>query len=359
MLKFKLLLKTFIVLLIFESTEVQSQTYQKVNCNDPLPTSGWQRTRHLFYCPDSYPDFTILMMHRGIWSDVPENSLVAIQKAIDFNNASLDSAGFIELDIQKSIDGTLYLFHDFYLDRLTTGTGKVYNAQRQSFKTYDQIKGYSLKREGVVFPNEHIPTLSQALDLIKPSSLMVNLDKVETFLPEAIDLMIQKGMQERVITKDRWINNKTPDALRTSLGNYAHKELILKIYTPIIYENNINDVTKTNIDQWLAIDGFSGFQVNYKTKNSPVFTQKKFDGKNLIEYLKAHNVRVGIYNEIPDNCQGSWSPSTRSYRNNNATEEDRRGDWEYINNNGANFIISDGAAPLLSFLKIAGKRKTQ
>ncbi len=358
MIKLKFLLKTFIILLIFESTTVQSQNYQIVDCNDPLPPSGWERTRHLFYCPDSYPDYTIIMMHRGLWTKSPENSLGAMREAIRFRNTGVNTPGYVELDIQKGINGTMYLFHDFFLDRLTTGTGRVYDSNKKAYMTYNEIKNYSLVREGKTFSGEHIPTLSEVLDIIKPSSLLVNLDKVESFLPQAIDLVIEKEMEERVITKGVWRNHKTPNDLRAFLGTYAHIDLILKIYTPIIYENNIDEVTKDIIDQWLAIDGFPGFQINYKTYNSRVFTENKFDGKNLIEYLKSKNVRVGIFSDKPDNCQGTWATATRSYNNNAATDADRRGEWEYIYEHGANFIITDGAPPLLSFLKIAGKRNT-
>ena len=359
MLKITLLLKIFLILFLFESVVLNGQEYKTVNCNDKLPDAGWQRVRQLFYCPTNFPDYTMVMMHRGLWTDVPENSLAAVKNAIAFSDAEPNRPGFIELDIMKGANGVLFCFHDFYLDRLTTGSGQIKDGQKNIYKTYDEIKGYNLKREGVIFENEHIPTLADALELIKQSSsLMVNLDKVEDYLPTAIDLVIKKGMQERVITKGAWAKHKTPDELLASLGSYAHKDLVLKIYTPIIYENNVEDdeVTKDIIDQWLAIDGFPGFQINYKTYNSDVFTKNNFDGMNLIDYLKSRNVRIGIFSDWPDNCQGTWATATTGYSNTAATTKDRRGEWEYVNEHGANFIISDGAGPLLNFLEVAGKR---
>ena len=57
--------------------------------------------------------------HRGLHSDsVPENSLAAAQAAI--------AAGLgVECDIQRSADNLPIVFHDWDLDRLTSGTGPI------------------------------------------------------------------------------------------------------------------------------------------------------------------------------------------------------------------------------------------
>ncbi len=55
----------------------------------------------------------VLYAHRGLWNgtDAPENSLLAFRRAVD--------AGFgIELDVQRSADGELVVFHDENLERL-------------------------------------------------------------------------------------------------------------------------------------------------------------------------------------------------------------------------------------------------
>jgi hypothetical protein len=59
----------------------------------------------------------IVMVHRGLASFGPENSLQACSAAMDLG------ADGCEIDVRRSQDGRLYLFHDDSLDRVTQGFG--------------------------------------------------------------------------------------------------------------------------------------------------------------------------------------------------------------------------------------------
>ena len=88
--------------------------------------------------------------HRGLWNDnFVENSLSAYQNAID--------NGFpIEIDLHRSLDGEIFVFHDDDLARLTGVEGKIFE------KTAKEIKSLSLNGS-----KEKIPTLSETLKLVK------------------------------------------------------------------------------------------------------------------------------------------------------------------------------------------------
>ncbi|MBQ7466863.1 MAG: glycerophosphodiester phosphodiesterase [Clostridia bacterium] len=87
--------------------------------------------------------------HRGLHDDeVPENSVKAFEKAIEKNYA-------IELDVRALADGTLVVFHDDTLGRLTGKDGYINNF------TYDDVKDLTLLKS-----NEHIPTFKDVLKLI-------------------------------------------------------------------------------------------------------------------------------------------------------------------------------------------------
>jgi glycerophosphoryl diester phosphodiesterase len=94
--------------------------------------------------------------HRGEHLHHPENSLPAIQAAID---AGMD---FVELDIQTTSDGKLVLMHDGTVNRMTDGTGPV------ASMTLAEIKKLDL---GVKFPGQfpglRVPTFDEALELAK------------------------------------------------------------------------------------------------------------------------------------------------------------------------------------------------
>lgn len=87
--------------------------------------------------------------HRGLHNaTVPENSLTAFSKAIE--------CGYpIELDVQIIADGTIVVFHDDSLSRLTDNDGYL------KFLNKEDLKYLSLKGS-----NEKIPTLEEVLDLV-------------------------------------------------------------------------------------------------------------------------------------------------------------------------------------------------
>ena len=61
------------------------------------------------------------MVHRGAIKEAPENTLEAYAAAMDLG------ADGVEIDVRRTADGVLYLFHDDTLDRMTKGSGKVRN----------------------------------------------------------------------------------------------------------------------------------------------------------------------------------------------------------------------------------------
>ncbi|MFY9679718.1 glycerophosphodiester phosphodiesterase family protein [Glutamicibacter protophormiae] len=56
--------------------------------------------------------------HRGVRTGLEENTLIAFQRAVDLGVDHLES------DVHASADGTVYLFHDETLDRVTTASGR-------------------------------------------------------------------------------------------------------------------------------------------------------------------------------------------------------------------------------------------
>lgn len=93
--------------------------------------------------------------HRGLWNEsIPENSIPAFEECIKKEVA-------IELDVHLLECGTVVVFHDDDLKRMTGIDGKIRNY------TYDEIKDLPLK--GTVY---HIPTLKNVLDLVKGKVLL-------------------------------------------------------------------------------------------------------------------------------------------------------------------------------------------
>lgn len=66
--------------------------------------------------------------HRGASSYAPENTMVAFRKALELG------ANGIELDLQKTKDGKIVIFHDNFIDKKSNGNGKI------SDYTYNELK---------------------------------------------------------------------------------------------------------------------------------------------------------------------------------------------------------------------------
>ena len=89
--------------------------------------------------------------HRGLHNkEYAENSISAFKNAIDNNYP-------IELDVQQIADGTVVVFHDETLQRLTGKHGYVKN-----IKSSNDLKGYKLNKT-----KDCIPTFEQVLSVVK------------------------------------------------------------------------------------------------------------------------------------------------------------------------------------------------
>ncbi len=105
-----------------------------------------------------------LYAHRGLHdndSDAPENSLAAFRKAVE--------AGYgIELDIQLSKDRVPVVFHDFTLERVCGGEGKVCDY------TYEELQKFYLFDS-----KERIPKFADVLSLVDGKVPLIVEFKIE------------------------------------------------------------------------------------------------------------------------------------------------------------------------------------
>src|SRR5690554_1673670 len=88
-----------------------------------------------------HPETVLVVAHRGAHTEVPENSLASIDKAVEAG------AHIVELDVRRTQDGVFVIMHDRTLDRTTTGSGEVAN------HTYAELQSLRLLYHGD--PTEH------------------------------------------------------------------------------------------------------------------------------------------------------------------------------------------------------------
>lgn len=161
--------------------------------------------------------------HRGLHgSEVPENSLAALQKAVE--------AGYgIEIDVQLSADGHVVVFHDYNLQRMTGLDKEVKDlnwAQLQEMKLAGTDQGIPLFKEVLNLVGGRVPLLIE----VKNEGKVGRLEQavIENLRGYAGEFAIQ-SFNPFVL---RYVRDKAPDIIRGQLsGSFKGEDLaLIKIF---------------------------------------------------------------------------------------------------------------------------------
>lgn len=235
-----------------------------------------------------YLNEVLVVAHRGDWRNFPENSIEAIESAIEMG------VDIVEIDIQRTKDGHLILMHDRTLDRTTTGKGRVEDW------TLDSIKTLKLKNGCAIKTKHEVPTLEEAL-LYAKGKIMINLDKADRYFDEVYLLLEKTGTAHQIIMKGR----KSPEEVKQQFGKYIDKV----IYMPVV-DLDENKATM-KIDEFVNSLNPLAFELLFAKKNSQVPQQikQKLVGKSLIWYNTLWDSLVGGRDDDmalkdPDNAYG-------------------------------------------------------
>ena len=129
----------------------------------------------------------IVIAHRGDHTIAPENSLMAIQNAIN------DGADYVELDIRTTNDGKLVLMHDGTVDRMTNGKGNINEL------SFDTIRALKLFNKRITNSDTlQVPTFEEALQLCK-NKINIYLDFKAAHVPQVYEAIIKANMQNQMV----------------------------------------------------------------------------------------------------------------------------------------------------------------
>ncbi len=107
-------------------------------------------------------DKTILISHRGIAAEAPENTLPA------YEIAAKKGFKYAETDIRTTADGVWVLTHDNSLKRMTGFSGKCENMKLSEVRSYPVIKGANAKN----YKNLVTPTFEEYLETCVKNGLI-------------------------------------------------------------------------------------------------------------------------------------------------------------------------------------------
>jgi len=129
----------------------------------------------------------IVIAHRGDHTIAPENSLLAIQNAIN------DGADYVELDIRTSLDSQLVLMHDATVDRMTNGHGKI------AAMKFDSIRSLQLYNKNIAASETFtVPTFEEALSICK-NKINIYLDFKNADVKKVYEAILAAHMQDQIV----------------------------------------------------------------------------------------------------------------------------------------------------------------
>ena len=121
-------------------------------------------------------DVPLVVAHRGIISEAPENSLLAIERAIDAG------ADLVEIDVRATTDGVLVLMHDATVSRTTDQPERFPQRAEVTSLTWPEVQTLVLEdTEGLCTSSTaddlrarcRVPSLRQALDAARGHGIVM------------------------------------------------------------------------------------------------------------------------------------------------------------------------------------------
>ncbi len=173
--------------------------------------------------------------HRGASAFYPENTMAAFQGAIDFG------ADWIELDVQQSKDGKIFVMHDHSFYR-TTGLREF--SWNLTFDEIEQLDAGSFFSD--TYAGEKIPSLEEVIELAKENYIRLNIE----IKPSVYDKDIEKHVVDLVREMD------FADSCVISSQMYSSLQKV-KEYDPEISTLYVMSLAYGNINRLKAADSFS------------------------------------------------------------------------------------------------------
>jgi glycerophosphoryl diester phosphodiesterase len=140
----------------------------------------------------------LCIAHRGASGHAPENTIAAVEKAIELG------AGAVELDIRQTADGHLVVIHDASLQRTAGSSKPVGSISLAELKTLDAGSWWKPS-----FRDERVPTLAEVLETIRHRCyLFIDLKQGSAHYP-----LIESRLLEliREWNAYHWVTVASPD----------------------------------------------------------------------------------------------------------------------------------------------------
>lgn len=261
-------------------------------CSFSLSAFSQQSIRPL---PKSKNKF-IVIAHRGSHLIKPENTIAAIEEAIDLG------ADYVEIDLRTTRDGQLVLLHNETVDRTTNGKGRIQDLD------FEDVKRLAVKgRDGSL---HRIASFEDALKTCK-GRINIYLDFKAAAVAQAYQAIEKAGLTNQVlvyVNKDEdyvlWRKLAPKMPLMSGLNQEINtKEQLLAAFGKRPLEavdslplaHLLSALRELQVSVFLDVQQASEGPEDWKNAMSKGIQGMQTDHPEaLIKFLKANNIRDGI-----------------------------------------------------------------
>ncbi|PWE53659.1 glycerophosphodiester phosphodiesterase [Metarhizobium album] len=263
-----------------------------------------------------------IVAHRGIWTDAPENSLLAIRRAIE--------AGYdvVEIDVRKTSDGEFVLLHDDTLERVAG----IDTAPEQM--TLKDLTGVALRnRDGGpenALTEEMLPSLRDVFELTR-DRIFIHLDiKHRHVIPDVLAYAKACGVDSQV---DFWADLKTEADLDWIQAN--------------VVSQGVPFIARTHLEHDTADE-----QVELVFRLKPFVCEASFKDLSQIERIQQrfHDAGITLWVNTLDSVASPGFTDTAALKNPDAI-------WGRLLRAGFSSIQTDEMAALRNYLNFDGAAK--
>ncbi len=178
----------------------------------------------------------MIMAHRGYSAMAPENTIEAMEAAIDLGIQA------VEFDVQMTKDGEIVLLHDNSLNRTTGYNAKIWDVTYEEIKDLDASVGFR-KETGKPYDVTHIPTLDETLKAVK-GRIYCNIEIKRTGHDDGIEKKVVE-----IIRENDFIDNCdiTSQDYETMLAVREANPDVLTAYTTVISMGDVENLEAADI----------------------------------------------------------------------------------------------------------------
>lgn len=178
----------------------------------------------------AHRDTVLVSAHRGDAKQAPENTLIAIQKAIDIG------ADYVEIDVHQTLDGVVVLLHDRDLRRVAGDSRRLDQVTFEEVRQLDVGSWFSPQ-----FADQRVPTLQEVIQLCR-GKIRLNIEMKVFGSADSLARAVTQVIREEHFESECILTSLSTEAIVAVRRNSP------ELLVGIIIGHSIGNVNRLDVD---------------------------------------------------------------------------------------------------------------